>query len=77
MVMIKLNVDEQFVNVAEEMSDVRSVVVNTKSKTLKFVEDKFSLLVDESIDNSLTQAAGKQVDTRLGQMASDLQTMYR
>lgn len=77
MVMIKLNVDEQFVNVAEEMSDVRSVVVNTKSEILKFVEDKFSLLVDESIDNSLTQAAGKQVDARLGQMASDLQTMYR
>jgi len=62
------------VNVTEQIADVRGIMANTKSDMYKFVGDKFSF---EEDDTTWVKVAGKHVDAKLGQVASEVQTMQK
>jgi len=38
---LKVEIDKQFIRVAQKISDIKSTMVNTKSDILKFVDNKF------------------------------------
>jgi len=72
---LKKDVGKQFVKVTEQIADVRGIVANTKSD--KFVDDKFSFEEDDTMKNTWVKVVGKHVDTKLGQVASEVQTMQK
>ena len=74
---LKKDIDTQFVRVAENISEVKGLMTNTKSDLYKFVDDKFSLEEDDANENTWVKVAGKHVDARLGQVASQVQTMQK
>ena len=68
---LKVEIDKQFIRVAQKISDIKSTMVNTKSDILKFVDNKFFWRLQEN----LVKIAGEHVDANLRQVASDVQTM--
>lgn len=74
---LKIEIDRQFTSAAEEMTEVKSTMVSTKSDVLKFVDDKFFSDKDEDSERTWVKVAGKHVDAKLGQVASEVQTMQK
>jgi len=47
-----MELNKQFVRMAEELTDVRCKMADTKSDMYKFVDDKFSCEEDDGSDNA-------------------------
>ena len=73
---MKMEIDKQFVRMVEELTDVRCKMADTKSDMQK-LDDKFSCEEDDGSDNTWVKVAGKHVDTKLVQVASEVQTMQK
>ena len=73
---LKKDIGTQFVRAGENISEVKGLMSNTKSDLYKF-DDKFSLEEDDTNESTWVKVAGKHVDARLGQVASQVQTMQK
>jgi len=74
---MKIEIDKQFGTISEELTDVRSKMADTKSDMFKFVDEKFSGDHDDGNDNTWVKVAEKHVDAKLGQVATEVQTMQK